>query len=369
MAVPAHDERDFHFAKTYDLEIRQVIQVPGETFSTDAWQEWYADKERGVCVNSEHYDGLGYSEAVDAIATDLNAKDLGEKQVQYRLRDWGVSRQRYWGAPIPMVHCDQCGIVPVPKEQLPVVLPEDIEFDATGGSPIKKMPEWYQTSCPECGGAAERETDTFDTFMESSWYFARYACPDASDRMLDERARYWLPVDHYIGGIEHAILHLLYARFYNKLMRDVGLIDNSEPFTKLLTQGMVVAETYYRDDSDGGKSWFNPADVVTETDDKGRVIRATLAADGQPVSIGGVEKMSKSKNNGVDPQSLVDRFGADTVRLYTMFTSPPDQSLEWSDEGVEGANRFLRRLWALAYNQQTRISEADNTPDQLNDDQ
>ena len=369
MAVPAHDERDFHFAKTYDLEIRQVIQVPGETFSTDAWQEWYADKERGVCVNSEHYDGLGYSEAVDAIATDLNAKDLGEKQVQYRLRDWGVSRQRYWGAPIPMVHCDQCGIVPVPKEQLPVVLPEDIEFDATGGSPIKKMPEWYQTSCPECGGTAERETDTFDTFMESSWYFARYACPDAEDRMLDERARYWLPVDHYIGGIEHAILHLLYARFYNKLMRDVGLIDNSEPFTKLLTQGMVVAETYYRDDSDGGKSWFNPADVVTETDDKGRVIRATLAADGQPVSIGGVEKMSKSKNNGVDPQSLVDRFGADTVRLYTMFTSPPDQSLEWSDEGVEGANRFLRRLWALAYNQQTRISEADNTPDQLNDDQ
>ncbi len=369
MAVPAHDERDFHFAQTYGLEIRQVIQVEGETFSSDAWQEWYADKARGVCVNSGKYDGLAYSDAVDAIAADLNARELGEKQVQYRLRDWGVSRQRYWGAPIPMVHCPQCGIVPVPREQLPVVLPEDIEFDATGGSPIKKMPEWYQTTCPDCGGAAERETDTFDTFMESSWYYARYTCPDADDRMLDERARYWLPVDHYIGGIEHAILHLLYARFYNKLMRDVGLIDNSEPFTKLLTQGMVVAETYYRDDSDGGKSWFNPAEVVTEQNDKGRVINAKLAADNQPVIIGGIEKMSKSKNNGVDPQSLVDRFGADTVRLYTMFTSPPDQSLEWSDEGVEGANRFLRRLWTLAYNQQARLAAAGDDLDRLGDDQ
>jgi leucyl-tRNA synthetase len=369
MAVPAHDERDFHFAQTYGLEIRQVIQVAGETFTTDAWQEWYADKARGVCVNSGKYDGLAYSDAVDAIAADLNARELGEKQVQYRLRDWGVSRQRYWGAPIPMVHCPQCGIVPVPREQLPVVLPEDIEFDATGGSPIKKMPEWYQTTCPDCGGAAERETDTFDTFMESSWYYARYTCPDADDRMLDERARYWLPVDHYIGGIEHAILHLLYARFYNKLMRDVGLIDNSEPFTKLLTQGMVVAETYYRNDRDGGKSWFNPAEVVTEQDDKGRVIRASLAADGQPVAIGGIEKMSKSKNNGVDPQSLVDRFGADTVRLYTMFTSPPDQSLEWSDEGVEGANRFLRRLWALAYNQRERLAATGDDLNRLDDDQ
>ncbi len=369
MAVPAHDERDFHFARTYGLEIRQVIQVEGETFSSDAWQEWYADKERGVCINSGNYDGLDYTAAVDAIAADLNAKELGEKQVQYRLRDWGVSRQRYWGAPIPMVHCAKCGIIPVPKEQLPVVLPEDIEFDATGGSPIKKMPEWYQTECPECGGEAERETDTFDTFMESSWYFARYACPDADDRMLDERARYWLPVDHYVGGIEHAILHLLYARFYNKLMRDAGLIDNNEPFTKLLTQGMVVAETYYRDDSDGGKSWFNPAEVVTERDEKGRVTSATLASDGRPVIIGGVEKMSKSKNNGVDPQSLVDRFGADTVRLYTMFTSPPDQSLEWSDEGVEGANRFLRRLWALAYNQQARIKDANSDLSGLDDGQ
>jgi leucyl-tRNA synthetase len=348
MAVPAHDERDFHFAKSYDLAIEQVIGVEGETFSTDQWQEWYADKERGVCVNSGKYDGLVYMEAVDAIAADLNALDLGEKQVQYRLRDWGVSRQRYWGAPIPMIHCPKCGTVPVPKEDLPVVLPEDVEFDATGGSPIKKMPEWYQTSCPECGGEAERETDTFDTFMESSWYYARYACPDNGEAMLDQRADYWLPVDHYIGGIEHAILHLLYARFYHKLMRDTGLIRSDEPFTQLLTQGMVVADTYYREESGGKMHWFNPAEVEVARDDKGRVVSAKLAEDGKPVTVGGIEKMSKSKNNGVDPQAMVDRFGADTVRLYTMFTAPPDQSLEWSDEGVEGAYRFLKRLWVLA---------------------
>ncbi|MCB1905384.1 MAG: leucine--tRNA ligase, partial [Gammaproteobacteria bacterium] len=218
MAVPAHDERDFHFAKVYGLEIKQVIQLPGKSFSSDAWQEWYADKGEGVCVNSGPYDGLKFNAAVDAIAADLSAKGLGEKQVQYRLRDWGVSRQRYWGSPIPMIHCGNCGTVPVPPEDLPVLLPEDVEFDATGGSPIKKMAEWYQTSCPQCGGAAERETDTFDTFMESSWYYARYACPDSDQAMLDQRANYWLPVDHYIGGIEHAILHLLYARFYHKLM-------------------------------------------------------------------------------------------------------------------------------------------------------
>ncbi|MES9885539.1 MAG: leucine--tRNA ligase, partial [Candidatus Sedimenticola sp. 6PFRAG1] len=230
MAVPAHDERDFHFAKAYGLEIKQVIQVADNAFSTDSWEEWYADKENGVCVNSGKYDGLGYQDAVDAIAADLAAKELGEKQVQYRLRDWGVSRQRYWGAPVPMIHCDKCGIVPVPKADLPVALPEDVAFDATGGSPIKKMPEWSTTSCPQCGGPAERETDTFDTFMESSWYYARYTCPDATDGMLDERANYWLPVDHYIGGIEHAILHLLYARFYHKLMRDIGLVTSDEPF-------------------------------------------------------------------------------------------------------------------------------------------
>ncbi|MCP4285742.1 MAG: leucine--tRNA ligase, partial [Gammaproteobacteria bacterium] len=239
MAVPAHDERDFHFAKVYGLEIKQVIQLPGKPFSTDAWQEWYADKGNGVCVNSGPYDGLDFSNAVNAIAADLSEKKLGEKQVQYRLRDWGVSRQRYWGSPIPMIHCEKCGIVPVPVEDLPVTLPEEVEFDATGGSPIKKMPEWYQTNCPQCGGKAERETDTFDTFMESSWYYARYACPDSDQAMLDDRADYWLPVDHYIGGIEHAILHLLYARFYHKLMRDAGLVKSDEPFTRLLTQGMV----------------------------------------------------------------------------------------------------------------------------------
>jgi leucyl-tRNA synthetase len=350
MAVPAHDERDFHFAKEYGLPITQVIDVADQTFSTDAWQEWYADKERGICVNSDKYDGLNYLDAVNAIAADLAEKELGEKQVQYRLRDWGVSRQRYWGAPIPMIHCPKCGTVPVPKEDLPVVLPEDVEFDASGGSPIKKMPEWYQTSCPECGGDAERETDTFDTFMESSWYYARYTCPDNSEAMLDERANYWLPVDHYIGGIEHAILHLLYARFYHKLLRDCGLVDSSEPFQQLLTQGMVVAETFCRTDDSGQKQWFNPADVETKHDDKGRVTEAILQEDGEPVEIGGVEKMSKSKNNGVDPQEMVQKYGADTVRLYTMFTSPPDQSLEWSDEGVDGAYRFLKRLWALAVN-------------------
>ncbi|MEJ1296313.1 MAG: leucine--tRNA ligase [Candidatus Sedimenticola sp. (ex Thyasira tokunagai)] len=368
MAVPAHDERDFHFAKAYGLPITQVIQVGDERFSTDGWEEWYADKGHGACINSGKYDGMSYSDAVDAIAADLEERILGEKRVQYRLRDWGVSRQRYWGSPIPMIHCDKCGIVPVPKADLPVVLPEDIEFDATGGSPIKKMPEWYQVSCPECGGDAERETDTFDTFMESSWYYARYTCPDADDKMLDERADYWLPVDHYIGGIEHAILHLLYARFYHKLMRDAGLITSNEPFKKLLTQGMVIAETFYRNEEDGGKSWFNPADVAVEHDDKGRAISAKLAADGNPVEVGGIEKMSKSKNNGVDPQSMVDRFGADTVRLYTMFTSPPDQSLEWSDEGVEGASRFLRRLWNLAWNRRDAIT-APGDLSNLNDQQ
>ena len=369
MAVPAHDERDFHFARAYGLPIEQVIQVAGETFSTDAWQEWYADKERGVCVNSGGYDGLGYLDAVDAIAAALNEKGLGEKQVQYRLRDWGVSRQRYWGAPIPMIHCDRCGIVPVPMKELPVVLPEDVAFDATGGSPIKKMPEWSHIRCPECGGEAERETDTFDTFMESSWYYARYTCPDADHAMLDQRANYWLPVDHYIGGIEHAILHLLYARFYHKLMRDAGLVESDEPFARLLTQGMVIAETFFRKDSDGSSTWFNPADVEVEHNEHGQAVSARLSADGRPVEIGGIEKMSKSKNNGVDPQSMVDRFGADTVRLYTMFTSPPDQTLEWNDEGVEGAHRFIRRLWNLAWNRRDQLQPGEAEKAALNDGQ
>ena len=366
MAVPGHDQRDWEFAHRYDIPLRQVITAADGSATSI---EQAAFTEKGTLINSGRFDGLSSVEAFEAIADHLQQAGKGQKQVNYRLRDWGVSRQRYWGAPIPMVYCPECGIVPVPKEQLPVVLPEDIEFDATGGSPIKKMPQWYQTPCPECGGEAERETDTFDTFMESSWYFARYACPDADQEMLDQRARYWLPVDHYVGGIEHAILHLLYARFYNKLMRDAGLIDNNEPFSKLLTQGMVVAETYYRESPDGAKSWYNPAEVVTRRDDKGGILSATLESDGQPVQIGGVEKMSKSKNNGVDPQSLVDRFGADTVRLYTMFTSPPDQSLEWSDEGVEGANRFIRRIWALAYNNEQRIREANESAEGLDETQ
>jgi leucyl-tRNA synthetase len=349
MAVPAHDERDFGFAKKYGLPIRQVIAAQGETFSLDAWQEWYGDKTRGACVNSGNYDGLAYEAAVDAIAADLKAKGLGDKQVQYRLRDWGISRQRYWGCPIPIIHCASCGDVPVPEDQLPVVLPEDITITGRG-SPLAKMPEFYQCTCPGCGGPAKRETDTMDTFVESSWYYARYACPDAAS-MLDERARHWLPVDQYIGGIEHAILHLLYARFFHKLMRDEGLVLGNEPFTNLLTQGMVVAPTFYRDGSDGKKQWINPAEVDIATDEKGRPAGATLKADGQPVTIGGTEKMSKSKNNGVDPQSLIDAYGADTARLFMMFAAPPDQQLEWSDAGVEGAYRFIRRLWKAVYDQ------------------
>jgi len=342
MAVPAHDERDFGFAQKYGLPIKQVIGVEGETFSLDAWQEWYGDKARGRCVNSGKYDGLGYEAAVDAIAADLAALNLGEKKTQFRLRDWGISRQRYWGCPIPIVHCEACGDVPVPAEQLPVVLPEDVVPDGSG-NPLNKRADFVNCACPTCGKAARRETDTMDTFVESSWYYARYACPDFDGGMLDARADNWLPVDQYIGGIEHAILHLLYARFFHKLMRDEGLVSSDEPFVNLLTQGMVIADTYYRETVDGKKSWFNPADVEL------RDGVAVLKADGQPVVVGGTEKMAKSKNNGVDPQALIDQYGADTARLFTMFAAPPEQSLEWSDAGVEGAHRFLKRLWKLAF--------------------
>jgi leucyl-tRNA synthetase len=283
-----------------------------------------------------------YGEAVDAIAADLAALNLGEKKTQFRLRDWGISRQRYWGCPIPIIHCDACGDVPVPAEQLPVVLPEDVVPDGAG-NPLNRRADFVNCTCPKCGAPARRETDTMDTFVESSWYYARYACPDFDGGMLDARANKWLPVDQYIGGIEHAILHLLYARFFHKLMRDEGLVASDEPFINLLTQGMVIANTYYRETPDGKKTWFNPADVVV--DDSG----ARLKADGQPVIAGGIEKMAKSKNNGVDPQALIDLYGADTARLFTMFAAPPEQSLEWSDAGVEGAHRFLKRLWKLAY--------------------
>jgi len=345
MAVPAHDERDFGFAKKYSLPIKQSIQVANETFSAEAWAEWYGDKEQGVCINSGKYDGLNYDAAIDAIAADLSAKGLGEKKVQFRLRDWGISRQRYWGCPIPIIHCPSCGDVAVPDEQLPVVLPEDVVPDGAG-SPLAKMPSFYECSCPKCGGAARRETDTMDTFVESSWYYARYASPQCDTGMVDKgAAQRWLPVDQYIGGIEHAILHLLYARFFHKLMRDEGLVPGDEPFKNLLTQGMVIAPTFYRDEPNGKKLWINPAEVDVATDERGRPTGAVLKADGQPVVIGGTEKMSKSKNNGVDPQAIIDEFGADTARLFMMFAAPPDQSLEWSDAGVEGAFRFLKRVW------------------------
>jgi leucyl-tRNA synthetase len=345
MAVPAHDERDHAFALKYGIPIRPVV-FPADGSTPDIQAAAYT--EPGVLRNSGPFDGLTSEQAFDAIAAWLDERDRGHKSVNYRLRDWGVSRQRYWGAPIPMVHCSGCGIVPVPLEQLPVRLPENVVYDEHTINPLKDDRQWRQTRCPTCDGPAERETDTFDTFMESSWYYARYACPDAGHAMLDIRADYWLPVDQYVGGIEHAVLHLLYARFYHKLLRDTDLVRSTEPFTRLLTQGMVVADTFFRDDGAGHRHWYNPTEVQVQRDDKGRAVEALLGSDTRPVQIGGVEKMSKSKNNGVDPQALIDRFGADTVRLYTMFTAPPEQSLEWSDEGVEGAHRFLRRVWSLA---------------------
>ncbi|MGF0335749.1 leucine--tRNA ligase [Ectopseudomonas toyotomiensis] len=348
MAVPAHDERDFEFAHKYDLPITQVYAGEGKDYDSGQWQAWYTDKDGLTTVNSGKYDNLDFSAAFDAIVADLEATGHGARKTQFRLRDWGISRQRYWGCPIPIIHCDSCGDVPVPEDQLPVVLPEDVVPDGAG-SPLAKMPEFYQCSCPKCGAPAKRETDTMDTFVESSWYFARYASPHYEGGMVDpQAANHWLPVDQYIGGIEHAILHLLYARFFHKLMRDEGLVSSNEPFKNLLTQGMVVAETYYRTLENGGKDWFNPADVELERDAKAKVISAKLKSDGLPVEIGGTEKMSKSKNNGVDPQAMIDAYGADTCRLFMMFASPPDMSCEWSDAGVEGANRFLRRVWRLA---------------------
>ncbi len=349
MAVPAHDERDFAFAKQYNLPIKQVISVDGQQFDAAQWQDWYADKENGVLVNSNEFNGLNFQAAFDAIAAKLQAASAGEPKTQYRLRDWGISRQRYWGCPVPIIHCDTCGDVPVPEQDLPVVLPENVVPDGAG-SPLAKMPEFYETKCPKCGGAAKRETDTMDTFVESSWYQFRYMSPrDNAHMVAPEAAAYWGQADQYIGGIEHAILHLLYARFFTKLMNDEGIVSVREPFKQLLTQGMVLAATYYRESADGKKTWFNPAEVRVQMDDKGRPVSAVLEVDGQPVVIGGVEKMSKSKNNGVDPQQIIDAYGADTARLFMMFASPPEQSLEWSDAGVEGAHRFLRRLWRTVY--------------------
>jgi len=344
MAVPGHDERDFHFAREYGLPIKQVIDVTGREFSTEAWQDWYEDKEHGRCIHSGKYDGLPYAEAVDAIAADLKAKGLGEKQVLYRLRDWGVSRQRYWGCPIPIIHCAGCGDMPVPDDQLPVVLPEDCVPDGTG-NPLAKRADFVNCTCPKCGKPARRETDTMDTFVDSSWYYLRFACADQGASMVDERVAHWLPVDQYIGGIEHAILHLLYSRFWTKVMRDLGLMRMDEPFMHLLTQGMVLNEIFFRKTDSGRISYFNPAEVDFKADDKGNRIAAVLRSDGRPVESGGIGTMSKSKNNGVDPQELIEEYGADTARFFMMFAAPPEQTLEWSDSGVEGAARFLRRLW------------------------
>ena len=348
MAVPGHDERDFAFAHKYSLPIKQVVAKDGEHYDPAAWQEWYAAKENTRLIASGAFDGLDFAQAFDAIGAALGKSGAGEEKTQYRLRDWGISRQRYWGCPIPIIHDAAGRDLPVDDRDLPVVLPENIIPDGSG-SPLAKDPAYYQTTDAN-GQPARRETDTMDTFVESSWYFFRYMSPNYTGGMVaPEDAAYWQDVDQYIGGIEHAILHLLYARFFTKLMRDEGLVQVNEPFKRLLTQGMVLAATWYREDTSGKKTWYNPAEVEAQTDDKGRVTGGILMADGQPVQYGGMEKMSKSKNNGVDPEALVKKYGADTARLYTMFTAPPESTLEWSESGVEGAHKYLRRLWNYAY--------------------
>ena len=342
MAVPGHDQRDYEFAKNYDLPITQVILVDNEECSI----EHKAITDKGILINSGKYDGLDFDAAFDAISADLIDVDHGSVTTNYRLRDWGVSRQRYWGTPIPMYNLAEGGEIAVPLDRLPIILPVDVEMDGIQ-SPIKADKNWRMTEFN--GQVVEHETDTFDTFMESSWYHARFTCSDLNNAMLDpERADYWLPVDQYVGGIEHAILHLLYARFYHKLLRDEGLVNSNEPFKSLLCQGMVLAESFYKE-TDGRKTWLAPSEVTVERDEKGRTIRATETTSGDTVNSGGITKMSKSKNNGVDPQTAIDKQGADTVRLFTMFAAPPEQTLEWSDEGVSGAHRFLRKLWKMVH--------------------
>ena len=345
MAVPAHDQRDWEFARRYGLRIHQVIQpADGSLVDIDAG----AFVEHGRLINSGRFDGLDFDEAFDAIAKSFEANGRGQRRVNWRLRDWGISRQRYWGCPIPLIHCQTCGDVPVPDEQLPVVLPEDCVPDGSG-NPLNRNEAFLACTCPKCGQPARRETDTMDTFVDSSWYYFRYASADNANAMVDGRAAYWLPVDQYIGGIEHAILHLLYSRFWTRVMRDLGLTQLDEPFTNLLTQGMVLNEIYFRKPASGRVVYYNPADVDVQLDDKGARIGAVLRADGQPVESGGIGTMSKSKGNGVDPQALVEQYGADTARLFMMFAAPPEQSLEWSDEGVEGAFRFMKRLWKAVH--------------------
>ena len=373
MGVPAHDERDFAFALKYGLRIEQVVALPGQTFDTTRWQEWYADKQAGRCVNSGFLDGLGHAQAVDQVASFLAGKGLGEKRTTWRLRDWGISRQRYWGTPIPIIHCDNCGAVPVPEADLPVVLPEDLIPDGSG-NPLNKCESFLKVGCPSCGKPARRETDTMDTFVDSSWYYMRYCDPQDAQRMVGSGTAYWMQaqgaaggsagMDQYIGGIEHAILHLLYARFWTKVMRDVGLVQVDEPFTKLLTQGMVLNHIYSRRTDKGGIEYFWPHEVENVFDEGGKIVGARLKQAkgdwpaGTPITYEGVGTMSKSKNNGVDPQELIDRYGADTARLFVMFASPPEQTLEWNDAGVEGSHRFLKRVWALAAKHEALLQRA-----------
>jgi leucyl-tRNA synthetase len=345
MAVPAHDQRDWEFARRYGLRIHQVIQ-PSDGSLAKLDEAAYV--EHGTLINSGQFDGLDFDEAFDAFAKLFEAQGKGKRRVNYRLRDWGISRQRYWGCPIPLIHCADCGVQPVPDDQLPVVLPEDLVPDGAG-NPLARHAKFLECTCPKCGKAARRETDTMDTFVDSSWYYFRFASAGNDRAMVDGRASYWMPVDQYIGGIEHAILHLLYSRFWTRVMRDIGLTDIGEPFTNLLTQGMVLNEIFFRKPASGRIVYYNPADVDVQVDEKGARMKAVLRADGLPVESGGIGTMSKSKANGVDPQSLVAQYGADTARLFMMFASPPEQTLEWSDEGVEGSFRFMKRLWKAVY--------------------
>ncbi|MGE6246610.1 leucine--tRNA ligase [Psychrobacter proteolyticus] len=373
MAVPAHDERDYEFAVKYDLPIKQVINTPDGYFDelkADAKandsEVNLAYTERNTLVNSGEFDGLDFEQAFEAMLAKLEPKELAKKKIQYRLRDWGVSRQRYWGCPIPMINCEHCGTVPVEEQDLPVVLPTDVVPDGRG-NPLKNIPEFVNTTCPKCGNPAERETDTFDTFVESSWYYARFASPNDTQNMVNKSAaNKWLPVDQYVGGVEHAVMHLLYARFFHKLMRDENLVTGDEPFANLMTQGMVLAGTFYRVNADGSTTYYFAEDIDIDFNERGQPIKAILKSDGQPVTIGKIEKMSKSKNNGVDPQLTIDKYGADTVRLYTLFTAPADQTLEWSDDALKGPYNFVKKVWRIATDHMQALTAANISIDTLN---
>ncbi|MCG3862106.1 leucine--tRNA ligase, partial [Psychrobacter sp. Ps5] len=375
MAVPAHDERDYEFATKYNLPIKQVIDIPAgflDQVEADAkannTQSNRAYTERNTLVNSGEFDGMDFEQAFEAMLAKLEPQSFANKKIQYRLRDWGVSRQRYWGCPIPMVNCEHCGTVPVEEQDLPVVLPTDVVPDGRG-NPLKNIPEFVNTTCPKCGNPAERETDTFDTFVESSWYYARFASPHDTTNMVNKSAaNKWLPVDQYIGGVEHAVMHLLYARFFHKLMRDENLVSGDEPFANLMTQGMVLAGTFYRVNADGSTTYYFTEDIDIDYNERGQPIKATLKSDGQPVTIGKIEKMSKSKNNGVDPQLTIDKYGADTVRLYTLFTAPADQTLEWSDDALKGPYNFVKKVWRIATEHMHALTAANLSLEQLNNE-